>query len=249
MRLSIIIITWDQKQHLVRCLQSLEQWYERNDTEIIVVDNGSCDGSSEYIEQHYPHIILIKNKVNTGVSHARNQGMRKAKGNYLLFLDNDTVVPYESVEGMLHYIEGHPDVGICACNLVYEDGSPQYNFKPYPGLFFKVKRFLRMKSASVSYYVPVDGIVEPCYVIGACQMVSRHAMEVVGCYDENIFYGPEDTDYCMRMHQNGFKVIGLTDYQITHYCRRLTNHSLFSKLSLKHICSLFYLYYKYHRIF
>ncbi len=248
MRLSIVIITWNQIDHLVRCLQSLERWHHHDDTEIIVVDNGSCDGSVEYVKQHYPQIVLICNEVNTGVSHARNQGMRKSKGDVLLFVDNDTEIPYESVAGMLNYIENHPEVGICACSLVYDDGSPQDNFKPFPGLIVKFKRLLRLKSASICEYIPVNGLVEPCYVIGACQMVSRQAMETVGCYDENIFYGPEDADYCLRMRRHGYRVVGLTNYKIKHHCRRISNHQLFSKLSMKHICSLFYLYYKYCRI-
>ena len=137
-RLSIIILTWNQRDVLHRCLDSLMPAIEGISHEVIVVDNGSSDGSLQMLEQSFPQITVIANAENRGVAAARNQGITASTGRYILILDNDTVVNAEAIEGMLTYLEQNPQSGIVACRLLNEDHTVQNSMKPYPGLILSL---------------------------------------------------------------------------------------------------------------
>ncbi|WP_289291826.1 MULTISPECIES: glycosyltransferase family 2 protein [Bacteroides] len=247
-QLSIIIITWNQLSYLRNCLYSLQPVMQRKDVEVIVVDNGSEDGTCQYLTVNYPQIHLHINDCNKGVAYARNRGLELAQGNKVLFLDNDTVVNENAISGMEIYLDEHPKVGLCACRLIDNNNQIQDSFKSFPGLWLKIKNVLGIAKTNVPDLQTVTSPIEPVYVIGACQMIRREVIERIGLLDENIFYGPEDADYCMRIVAEGWKVVYLPQYAIVHHWRRATNKKLFSRLAWKHFCALCYFYAKYKRI-
>lgn len=247
MRLSVVIITWNQLATTLRCLASIEETVVRPDVEIIVVDNGSTDGTAAAISERYPSVSLIGNNENRGVAAARNQGIQTATGQYVLLLDNDTEASAEAIEQMLSYMEMNPDVGLCGCRLTDADGNVQDSYKPYPGLMIKARNVLGCHNKPYNPPVNDDGTLSPFYVIGACQLIRREAIAQVGLLDDRIFYGPEDADYCLRLAQSGWGVRYLPDVSIRHLYRRATRRSLFSPLARKHIAALLYFYRKHHR--
>lgn len=247
-RLSIIIITYNGMGFLKRCLASLRTFILDSSCEVIIVDNYSTDGTLQFLQENYPQLQLILNSENRGVAAARNQGIAVARGEKLLLLDNDTEASDEAINAMSNYLDTHHDVGLCACRLVDKQGETQDSCKPYPGIMIKVRNVLGI--GNKSQYVPnADGIIEPVYVIGACQMFWRRVVDKVGVLDEHIFYGPEDADWCLRVKQAGWKIHCLYNYTIMHDYRRSTKTRPLSPLGRKHIKALLYFYWKTKRLF
>ena len=250
MRLSIILITWNGKRFLSLCLRSLGFLLSQPDAEIIVVDNGSSNGTTEHMREHYPDIHLIELGYNRGVAYARNRALERAKGDYLWILDNDTEPTEETARGMMEYMDAHPEVGIAGCRLVDADGLVQESCKPYPGIGEKVRSLLHRHGYRYAYGIErMQHRFEPEYLIGACQMFRREAYEKTGELDEKIFYGPEDADFCLRVRAAGYHLVYLPEYTIRHHCQRITRRKLLSPMALKHIHGLLHLYIKYKRFF
>lgn len=247
---SYIIITWNGLAFLKRLLQSMSNQLKRTDVEIVLCDNGSTDGTSAYIQTHYPTIKYIQLGENKGVAYARNRCIEQATGEYLFIVDNDLEMTDEAVEALEQYLDTHQKVGLVAPSLLYPDRTLQGNAKYYPGLIHKMKNVLFPTRRSTDYmqqYIQGEPF-EPNYVIGACQLVRAEAAKEVGSLDEHIFYGPEDADYCLRIKDAGWKVMCLPSIQIVHHCQRRTTKHPFSKMGRKHLKALIYFYWKYKRL-
>ncbi len=246
--LSIVILTWNNLTATRKCLASLEPVAQRDDVEIIIIDNGSTDGTPAALRREYPGVRLTANRKNRGIAAARNQGFIKARGSKILILDNDTIVNREAIEGMEQYLDEHNDVGLCACCMTDEQGNVQPSYRPYPGVRSKVYSLLRRQGHLSQYKTDADGSIEPYYVIGACQMIKREVVEMTGMLDEAIFYGPEDADYCQRVRNAGWRIKYLPQLRIIHAYQRTTSRHPFSWLGFKHLQGLLYLYRKYRRL-
>ncbi len=246
--LSIIILTCNQQSVLRRCLDSLLPSVHNINSEIIIVDNGSTDGTTEMLSAFFPTIKVIVNPENLGVAMARNQGIKASTGKYILILDNDTIVNHEAIAGMLDYIQSHPEAGVVACRLLNSDKTVQQSLKPYPGLMIKLHNVLGIKGRETIFPTSPDGTIHPTYVIGACQMFRRQIIENIGMLDSRIFYGPEDADFCIRATKAGYKICYLPNFSIEHLHRRATTHKLLSPLARKHFVALIYFYLKHRRL-
>lgn len=236
-KVSYILISHNGLHFLQQLLPSLEHQMRRKDVEVILVDNGSEDGTNDFISTHYPNIHFLSLFTNRGVAYARNRAMEHAKGQYLFILDNDTIINDAAVEGMEKYLDTHSKTGLVACQLQGPDGSVQNSYLPYPGIRSKLAHIFNTTHKKA----------QPIYVIGACQMIRRQAFEQVGLLDETIFYGPEDCDFCLRVRAAGWLVEYLSQFSIIHICQRVTHNHLFSSLTYKHLLGLIYFYRKYHR--
>lgn len=258
MKLSILILTWNAKGHLLRCLDSLKACTVP-DWEIIVVDNGSTDGTVEYLEalQRAGEIRVVFNGRNLGVGPARNEGFKVARGQYILSLDVDTEVQPGAIEHLVAVMDKHGDVGLCAARLHGPDGELQHTCRHFPTLQSKLFRQLPgpLRSALLQEDELLDwdhrGLRYVGYVIGACQMIRHTALAHVGAYDPAIFYGPEDVDICLRMWQAGWKVLYDGDAVIIHHERRITKNwrRLFSRTTRAHMKSLVYYFLKHRYLF
>ena len=145
------------------------------------------------------------------------------------------------------YLDEHPEVGLCSFRLVDKEGIPQDSCKPYPGLMIKARNVLGIGN-KMRYVPSEEGIIEPVYVIGACQMFTHEVVDKVGMLDEHIFYGPEDADWCLRIKQAGWRIHCLNNHTIVHDYRRSTRRSPFSKLGRMHIKALLYFYWKHKKL-
>ena len=251
---SVVIISWKMKDLLQRCLQSIYKFTSGVKLEIIVIDNNSQDGTSEMIENQFPKIGLIKNKENRGVAPARNQGIEIAKGKYILILDADVELIENSIQKLFEFMESNANCGIVGSKLISTDHQLQYSCKRFPNLFSFIFRRLEhfdtiRNSKTLRYHTMQDWdhkeIKEVDYLIGACQFIRTNVIKKIGMYDDNIFYGPEDIDFCLRIWKVGYKVIYYPHTQIIHHEQRITKKNFLSKVSIKHFFGILYIYRKY----
>lgn len=243
MVLSIVILTHNQKEVTARCLNALSCVSDCSDIEVIVVDNGSTDGSHEYLPSLFKGIYLYLPE-NCGVANGRNEGIRCASGKYVMLLDNDTIPTDKAIAGLVQYLEENDDVGLVAPRLVSPDGETQASFKAYPGLKEKLCNVLGRKQEGIA--VP-DVDIEPFYVIGACQVFRRELIDRVGVLDGHIFFGPEDADFCMRIRESGMRVVYTPAITIIHDWQRSSARRPFSRLAWLHAKALLYFYRKHRR--
>ena len=254
-KLSVIILTWNSKEMLRLCLNSLYSSLKVSEYEVIVVDNGSQDSTTEMISNNFPEIKLIKNTSNKGVAPARNQGLQIAQGKYLLLLDVDTTVAVGTIDVLIDYLDKHSTIGLVGPKLFYPDGQLQYSCRKFPTVWTKVLRRVPIKVAGRflidELYKSWDhnSVREVDYVIGACQLIRRKAIEEIGYLDDAMFYGAEDVDYCLRLQKAGWKVVYNPHAIVIHKEQRITKKRLFSKITWKHILSLMRYFHKHHYYF
>lgn len=263
MELSVIIISWNAERDVKACIDSVLKATSDIESEILVVDNGSTDKTVTLLQKYGSRIHLVCNNENLGISRARNIALKLATGRLVWILDIDTIVNRFAVESMHSYLHRHPETGICACRLVSEKGDVQDSCRKFPHIHYKVmnvsiallQRTRRMKAFtrkleklnSGQFYrqeLSTDLPFEAEYVIGACQMFRREVLLKAGLLDENIFYGPEDADFCIRIRNAGYKIVCLPNVHIIHHYNRITNKRLFTRMSFLHIKGLFYFYTK-----
>ena len=223
--ISFIIVNWNTRDILINCLNSIYKTAGDIDYEICVVDNDSTDGSQEAIRKHFPEVNLIENNTNTGFAHANNQALEIMQGRFALLLNSDAILQEEAARSLLSFMNDSPGAGIAGAQLLNDNGSKQNSIDNFPSLETEVfnKSILRFffpnkypgKSRSYQSPIEVDS------VIGACMIVREEAMGEVGIFDEDYFVFLEETDWCFRMHKNGWKVYHVPDARVTH----LSGHS------------------------
>lgn len=247
MKLSIVIISWNSLPMLKACMRSLDESLAQPETELVWVDNGSTDGASSWMAEHYPDAVRIRLDRNYGVAYARNRGVEAATGDYILFIDDDTEPTLKALEAMTDYVRSRPQVGICGVALRDKEGNLQQSFKEYPGLRVKIKNVFKSLLGIKEKVVAPKGPTEICYVIGACQLIRREVFDKIGLLDESIFYGPEDADFCIRARSAGYKTVYLPSVRILHHWRRATSRRILSPLGRKHFRALLHFYRKHNK--
>lgn len=246
---SVIILTWNSQRVVDACLASLPQGLSVYSSEVIVVDNGSHDRTLAILQERYPWVQLVRNRMNRGVAPARNQGIRLARGEYMIILDDDTVIHPGALDRLVAYMETHQEVGLCGPQLLDFDGSCHLSCRLFPTLSDKFLRRLPFAFArNLRRAVEMADwdhatIREVDYMIGACQVIRSAALAEVGLLDEHIFYGPEDVDLCLRLQKAGWRVVYNPKAVVAHAERRVTR-SLFSFLGYQHLRGLLYYFWK-----
>jgi len=236
--LSVVIVSWNVRELLRRCLQSvvyspqssvLSRTQDDDQglrTEIIVVDNASSDGSVEMVRAEFPQVRLIANERNLGFTRGNNQGLALSRGRHVLFLNPDTEVVGDALATMVHYMDDHPDVGALGPLLRYPDGSVQSSRRRFPtlgtALFESTLLELwwpgnpwarRYRMADW----PDDVEQEVDWVVGACLLARREVLDQVGGFDEGFFMYSEEMDLCRRIKAAGWRVVYLPSAQVIHH--------------------------------
>ena len=249
-RYAVVLLTWNSRRHIPGCIDSLLA-AAGSDAQLIVVDNGSTDGTPQEVLARAPQAEMIYNDDNRGVAVGRNQGLAAVRAPYGILLDIDTIVPAGALGRLVEYLDREPRVGLCGPRLLLPDGSTQPSCQLFPTLRDKLVRQLpvRFGGPLLQKVELADwdhtGVRDVDYVVGACQAIRMSALREVGPLDERIFYGPEDVDLCLRMQLHGHRVSYLGDVVIRHECQRATRHR-FDRLAWRHLAGLLH-YYRTHR--
>lgn len=251
---SVVILSWNSTEVLADCLASLPHGFSSPSYEVIVIDNGTRTLPPAALRFLFPWMQLVVNRKNRGVAPARNQGMRLTRGQYVILLDDDTLVKPAAFDCLLVYMDTHPEVGLCGPKLVDAQGDLQLSCRLFPTLGDKLaRRFPFAFTRQISREVELAdwdhrSVRDVDYVIGACQVIRRAALMEVGFLDERILYGPEDVDLCLRMRQAGWRVVYNPDAVVVHQERRAAR-SAWSRLGWRHLRGLLYYFGKHRYLF
>ncbi|MGC8667236.1 MAG: glycosyltransferase family 2 protein [Chthonomonadales bacterium] len=224
MDLSVIIVNWNVKDFLDRCLASLYQNVCGLAFEIIVVDNASRDGSVELVRSKYPQVRLIANEGNEGFCRANNQGLAVASGEFVVLLNPDTEVYPGAMEALVAFLRDHPDVGVVGPMLLSPGGLHMPNGTRFPTLRRELIGVLGLQKVNQRAY-DLEGygredfttVAEVDVVCGACLMTRRSVFEQIGGLDESLFMYFEEVDFCRRAKMAGWKVYYVPDARVYHH--------------------------------
>jgi GT2 family glycosyltransferase len=250
--ISFIILSWNSRQYLERCFSSILSKCNKEeiDHEIIVIDNGSKDGSvailSAYAEEYpdvFKNILLAE---NTGTTYSRNLGLRAAAGEYICVLDSDAELGRGKLSDLLDLLKERSDVGIVAPKILTNGGEIQNSVKRFPTFWHKLLKIPKivtgLETRDFDFYTefPFDAIRTVDSAISACWFFKRNLIEVIGLLDERIFYSPEDLDFCMRVYKARKKIIYYPFFEVLHHTQQISYRRPFSRMSIKHLEGLIY---------
>jgi hypothetical protein len=216
--LSVVIVSWNVRELLRACLQSVYDTVPGLSLEVFVVDNASHDGSPQMVERCFPSVHLIANEDNRGFGPANNQALRLATGRYALLLNPDTTVPPGVIEGMIDFMEHHPQAGMVGPELVLGDGRLQLNWVRFSlDHFFEflIERAVFLTSGRT--WISSSRPRRVRILTGACWLVRYKAMADIGFYDDEFFMYAEEPDVCARMRDAGWEIWFLREFVVTHY--------------------------------
>ncbi len=223
---SVVIASYNMRDDVIRCLESLDRQGDATPLEVILVDNASSDDTAAIVRERFARVVLMQLPQNVGWTRATNRGIERATGGHILLLNADTVVPPGALTRLVDYLRAHPEAGIVAGRMLNGDGSLQETARDLPGpanaLFGRhswltrtwpnnrfSRRYLRRDAA---------GRTEPYdvgWVSAAAAMFPREVVERIGALDESFTHWV-DADWCMRISRAGWRVVCVPDVAIYH---------------------------------
>lgn len=255
-RVSFVVLTWNSEKYIAKCIDSISTLSREVNIELIVIDNGSKDNSLHLLLQVKRtkkfSVTIVPLSKNIGTTKSRNIGLRKATGEFIIIMDSDVEFRADGFTEMLIYMEQHPEIGILAPNIIYPSGLSQHSCKRFPTfpakLFKLMKVFTQFAFVDQDFYedFPFDNCREVDTAISAFWLLRRNLIDLTGYLDENIFYAPEDVDFCIRVWLIGKKVVFYPHFEIIHYAQQISHKMPFNKISRSHLKGLIYYFRKYH---
>ena len=224
--ISIIILSWNTKEYLQKCLTSLGDRLNSNDYEIIVIDNASEDGSAEMVHEHFPSVKLVVNPTNTGYAAGNNLGISMAQGNHILLMNSDIEVIENAPEVMADFLDRDSSYGAVSSRMIQADGTVQRSCTKFPTLLtlllFDIDRnkVLRQTPPVQDYlmkkcnYLTSMDVEQPP---AAFFMITRETAISVGLLDEQFFLFFNDVDYCKRIAKSGYRIRYLAEAMVIHH--------------------------------
>jgi GT2 family glycosyltransferase len=226
MDISVVILSWNDKQHLDGLLKSLANSTGTRSMEIIVVDNASTDGSPEMVETEFPGVKLIKNKENLGFPKGNNVGVMASRGKYVYLLNSDIKVLDGCIDALADYLDQNPRVGMVGPKILNRDMTHQSSCRTFPTLWNNfcsaaglAKAFAGSKFFSGEHmmYFKGDRTLEVDVLVGCFWAVRREAIDQFGLLDEGFFIYAEDVDWCKRCWKAGWRVVFYPGAEAIHY--------------------------------
>lgn len=224
--LSIIIVSWNVKDLLKKCLDSIYQNQGDLELEVFVVDNASTDGTPEMVRNDFPSVSLIENKNNRGFAAANNQAIKLAKGEYILILNPDTEIMGDTLQKSIEFMEQNPKAGILGCQILNSDRTVQPSVRRFPTfwpiflIFLKLPKIFPNLSAVNHYlfrdfdYLKTQSVDQ---IMGAFMLVKKEVFRKIGFFDERFFLWFEEVDLCRRAASAGFEIFYYPEAKIIHY--------------------------------
>ena len=226
--LSVVIANWNTQGLLRDLLRSIEQHRPPFPFEVLVVDNGSADGSPAMVTGEFPWVILQSNAENLGYARANNLGFACAGGEFILLLGSDTVVVDDSMNRMVEYLRSHADAGAVSCRLLNPDRTVQGSCRHFPTLMDGVLTYLSLHRMAPQYnmegfdFYRTQEVEQPA---ATCLMLRRQTIEAVGLFDERFSILYNDVDLCIRIRRAGWKIVYLADGEVIHHGSQSTQRA------------------------
>ncbi len=235
MNVSIIIVNYNTKDLLINCIESIYKQTKDITFEIIISDNGSNDGSVEYIKQNFPNIILIENNKNLGFGAANNRGLKIAKGKYIFYLNSDTILLNNAIKFFYNYWETHDNqehIGALGANLLNKNFETIHSYDNFPQLdneiFTTIKVWLSITKHTIQKVllnkkIPlcVNDDKEPKYIGDVDQIIGADLFlknNELAYFDESFFMYLEETDLQYKIYKKKLKRMIIDGPQIIHLC-------------------------------
>jgi GT2 family glycosyltransferase len=233
--ISVIIVNWNTCDLLRQCLQSVYRTVRDVALEVIVVDNGSTDGSVAMLRKLFPQVNVIGNPENRGFAAANNQALRIMSGRYALLLNSDAVLMEDAAAALYRFMESRPEAAMAFGQLLNADGSKQNSIAAFPTLWTllantSLLEYLlpgRYPSKRYSHQSPIE--IESG--IGACMLARKTAVDAVGMLDERYFFFFEETDWCFRMRRAGWKIYHVPAARIVHFQGQSIGRNIRSRIA------------------
>jgi N-acetylglucosaminyl-diphospho-decaprenol L-rhamnosyltransferase len=255
--LSVVIVAWRARDHVLRCLDSLRR-HAGLSYESIVVDDGSGDGTPEAVRERFPDAQVVAKHGNEGLVAGRNSALPLVSGRLVLMLDADTTVKQGALPALAAVLDERPEVGLVGPKLVNPDGTLQLSCRRWPSSLIPllrrgpyarldpdpaVHRRHMMKDWDHASERPV------VWVIGAVQMWRAELPELIGRYDASVSsYGGEDLDWCLRVWEAGLEVRYAPQAEIVHEFQQMTRRNLYGRKSFRALRDWYYLQWKHRRL-
>ncbi len=224
--ISTIIVNLNTRELLRACLASVYAEDSRLQNEVIVIDNGSTDGSTDMVRREFPRVRLHTNTSNEGFARPNNVGMQMATGRYILLLNSDAALHPGALRKLSAFLDNNSGVGACGPRLVYPDGRQQRSVKGFPSLWThfcdmclldKVFPRSHLFGKGEMEYFSYDETQEVDHVMAAAFLVRREVLETAGVIDERFSIYYNDMDWCYRIKALGWKIFYVHDAVVTHH--------------------------------
>lgn len=225
---SIIIVSYNTRSITLECLEAIRAETGTLSAEVIVVDNGSSDGSVEAIRERFPEVLVLAEQMNLGFAAANNVGIRLSQGRYVCLANSDTVVRHDCIRELVRFLNDNPDVGIVGPRLLWPDLSLQLSCREFPTLWNNLCPSLgltrlfphtrRLNGEHMTYFRH-DTLCDVDAIVGAFLIARRTAIEAVGIMDERFFFYCEEIDWCKRFREGGWRVVFYPYAEVIHLGR------------------------------
>ena len=253
--ISAVVLSFNSAAYIEKCIRSLFESFLQCglNGEVNVVENGSSDDSVSILKrlqtEFSENLHVIYQSENTGTTRSRNRALRQSNGRSVLILDSDAYMNSHALQELIGYQKSNPAVGLVVPKLTYPDGRFQLSVDAFPTLIRKFVRLYKLRSLESVSTVPPTGPVD--YAISACWLLNTDVFCTVGLLDENIFYSPEDVDYCIRLWKSGYQVHYFPEASVVHDAQEISRPKKFfiNKFTVRHAKGLIYLFAKHRYIF
>ncbi len=250
MDLSIIIVNYYNSHILGDCLQSVNRTIQKIQFEIIIIDNSSKDEGLASILKRYPSAQFINNSKNVGFARANNQGAKVASGDFLLFINPDTIVAEGAIESMQDYIRSDSSIGIIGPKVLNSDQTIQYSCRKFPtiwsGLFNRYSLMTRLfpNNRYSRDYLMLDydhnSIRSVDWISGCCMMTPVSVFKRVNGFDENYFLFIEDVDLCQAIKKIDLRIVYFPNSKIFHKISSSNSRSTLRIIIKRHQGMIYY---------
>ncbi|HZM00566.1 MAG TPA: glycosyltransferase family 2 protein [Planctomycetota bacterium] len=225
-RVSVVVLSWNTRELLAACLTSLRKEAADVPLEVIVVDNASADGSADLVAQQYAEVVLLRNARNEGYAIGNNQGVARARADYVLLLNSDTEVRPGAIGTLARFLDTHPGHGACAPRLERPDGTPQPSCKTFPTLLTAVfydtvfDRWFPHNATLPRYemrdfdHLSSRDVDQPP---AAALLVRRALWEQLGGFDPELWLFYNDVDFCRRLREAGHAIAYVAEARVLHH--------------------------------
>lgn len=234
---SIIIPHFNGKEILYNCLNSLEKTKYLN-KEVILVDNGSTDGSISDIEESFPWLRLIRNQKNFGYAGGCNSGLREAKGKYVLFLNNDTIFESNWLDALVKAVERSEEIAACQPKLLAFGRRDTFDYSGAAGGLIDIYAYPfamgRIFFSLEKDYGQYDRSQDIFWASGTAMLVRRSVLDEVGTFEEDFFAHMEEIDLCWRLHLAGYRVVSSPQSVVYHNSGSTLRPDSYRKILLNH---------------